>query len=279
MSNNLKYLKEDFYKSVFFENKFKNHIKIVDLDSSNLLSEIFLKKLNSLFNKNYNIYNINKLHENIEEKYKIYDQTFAVNEITTLFYDMPESFINEYHRVLKLHIRPLIECDFYFQSTPTLRIQMPHESAKPMYPFYHSDIQLGHPPYESNLWIPLNYPSEKHGYGFSISPLKESIKIFEKYNFDISKINDEGRKDIPKVLDPLSKLQNFEYGKAVLFDTRCLHSTQIMTNHTRVSIDVRIMPVELYKKFNHDYQGTGRRKIIFKPGGGYGSISIDNIKL
>jgi len=87
MSNNLKYLKEDFYKSVFFENKFENHIKIVDLDSSNLLSEIFLKKFNSLFNKNYNIYNINKLHENIEEKYKIYDQTFAVNEITTLFYD------------------------------------------------------------------------------------------------------------------------------------------------------------------------------------------------
>jgi len=279
MSNNLKYLKKDFYKSIFFEKKFKDYIKIVDIDNAKELSKIFLTKLNSLLNKNYNINNVHTLHEEIEEKYKIYDQIFAVNEISTFFYDMPENFIKEYHKTLKYYIRPLIEKDFYFQSTPTLRIQMPHESAKTMYPFYHSDIQLGHPPYETNLWIPLNFPSSKDGYGFSISPLKDSIKIFEKYNFDIIKINDEGRKDVPKVLDPISELQNFEYGKAVLFDTRCLHSTQIMTNHTRVSIDVRIIPVELYKKFKHDYQGTGRRKTIFKPGGGYGSISIDNIKL
>ena len=135
------------------------------------------------------------------------------------------------------------------------------------------------PSYEINLWIPLNYPSSNEGYGFSISSLKDSIEIFEKYNFDVDKMSKDGRKDIPNLLDPISKLQNFEYGQAVLFDTRCLHSGKIMSDHTRVSIDVRITPVKLFKKFNHEYQGTGRKKTIFKPGGGYNINSIDNIEL
>ena len=41
MSNNLKYLKEDFYNSVYFENKFKDNIKIIDVKGTEKLSEIF----------------------------------------------------------------------------------------------------------------------------------------------------------------------------------------------------------------------------------------------
>ena len=279
MSNNLKYLKEDFYNSVYFENKFKDNIKIIDVKGTEKLSEIFLKKLNNLLSTNYTIGEIENLHRNIDEDYKIYDQIFAINKISTFFYDMPDSFIQEYFKILKLKVRSVIGEDFYFQKNPTLRLQMPHKTAEPMYPFYHSDIQLGHPPYEINLWIPLNHPSLNEGYGFSISSLKDSIEIFEKYNFDVDKMSKDGRKDIPNLLDPISKLQNFEYGQAVLFDTRCLHSGKIMSDHTRVSIDVRITPVKLFKKFNHEYQGTGRKKTIFKPGGGYNINSIDNIEL
>ena len=87
----------------------------------------------------------------------------------------------------------------------------------------------------------------------------------------------DGRKDIPNLLDPISKLQNFEYGQAVLFDTRCLHSGKIMSDHTRVSIDVRITPVKLFKNLIMNINNWSK-KTIFKPGGD-NINSIDNIEL
>ena len=115
MSNNLKYLKEDFYNSVYFENKFKDNIKIIDVKGTEKLSEIFLKKLNNLLSTNYTIGEIENLHRNIDEDYKIYDQIFAINKISTFFYDMPDSFIQEYFKILKLKVRSVIGEDFYFQ--------------------------------------------------------------------------------------------------------------------------------------------------------------------
>ena len=85
------------------------------------------------------------------------------------------------------------------------------------------------------------------------------------------------KRQIERASTPISTLQNFDYGQAVLFDTRCLHSTQPLKNHTRVSIDVRITPVDLFHKFNHHYQGTGKKAVIYKPGDGYNSKSIDNL--
>ena len=148
--------------------------------------------------------------------------------------------------------------------------------ADSLYPYYHSDIQLGHPPYEINFWLALNPPSNSEGHGFSISPLEDSVKIYKKYDFNISKIS-EDVKSISNHLNPISTLQNFDYGQAVLFDTRKFHSSQPLKNHTRVSIDVRIIPVDLFHKFNHHYQGTGRKQVIFKPGNAYNNKSIDNL--
>ena len=186
------------------------------------------------------------------------------------------SLKNKYIELLKLQLRELIGQDFYFQDNPTLIVQAPHISAKSLYPFYHSDIQLGHPPYEINLWLPLNLPSNLEGYGFSISSLKDSIEIYKKYDFDISKIS-KNVQSITNYLNPISTLQNFDYGQAILFDSRRLHSSQPLENHTRVSIDIRVMPAEVFHKFNHDYQGTGRNRVTFKPGDAYNSKSIDNL--
>ena len=63
-----------------------------------------------------------------------------------------------------------------------------------------------------------------------------------------------------------------------MFDSRCLHSTIPLINHTRVSIDVRIVPVSEFKKYKNIYQGTGRTKVKFIPGEGYNEMSIDKIK-
>ena len=276
-NNNIEYLKKDYFESNYFQSKFDSYSKLVETKQVYDLTNIFLKKLESLFNVSCSLEEMSNLHNKLDENLKVYDQKFAINQISTHFYDMPDVFKNKYIELLKLQIRKVIGQDFYFQNNPTLRVQMPHISAKPMYPFFHSDIQLRHPPYEINLWMPLNQPSDSEGYGFSISSLKESIEIYKKYNFNILKISEDGRKSAFNHLNSISALQNFDYGQAVLFDTRCLHSTQPLKNHTRVSIDVRITPVDLFHKFNHHYQGTGRKPVIYKPGDGYNSKSIDNL--
>ena len=276
-NNNIKFLKKDYFQSNYFQNKFDSNSKIIEMKQANDLTNIFLKQLNNLFKISCSINEISNLHNKLDENLKVYDQKFGINEISNHFYDMPETFKNKYIELLKLQVRNVIGQDFYFQNNSTLRVQAPHISSKSYYPYYHSDIQLGHPPYEINLWIPLNPPSSSEGYGFSISSLEDSIEIFKKYDFDILKISENGRKSISNHLNSISKLQNFDYGKAVLFDTRCLHSSQALKNHTRVSIDVRITPVNLFHKFNHHYQGTGRKTVIYKPGDGYNIKSIDNL--
>lgn len=276
-NNNIEYLKKDYFKSNYFESKFGSSFKLVETKQVFDLTNIFLEKLKSLFNLSCSLEEICNLHHKLDENLKIYDQKFAINKISTFFYDMPDIFKKKYIELLKSQIRPVIGQDFYFQDNPTLRVQMPHITAEPMYPYFHSDIQLGHPPYEINVWMPLNPPSNSEGHGFSITSLKDSIDTFKKYNFDILKISENGGKDISNKLNSISKLQNFKYGNAVLFDTRCLHSTQVMKNHTRISVDVRITPTDLFHKFNHNYQGIGRKGVIYKPGDGYNIKSIDNL--
>ena len=273
--NNIKNLKEDYFKSNYFQQKFGLDSKLVKTELVYDLTNIFLERLKNLFKISSSMEEISNLHNKIDENLKAYDEKFGINKITTSFYDMPEIFKKKYIELLKEQLRKTVDQDFYFQDNPTLRIHLPHISAQSLYPFFHSDIQLGHPPYEINFWLPLNSPSKTEGHGFSISSLEDSIKIYKKYDFDISKIS-ENVKSISNDLDPIANLQNFNYGQAVLFDTRRLHSSQPLKSHTRVSIDIRVVPVDLFHKFNHHYQGTGRRKVIFKPGNAYNSKSIDN---
>ena len=273
---NIKYLKKDYFESNYFQSNFNSNSKLVEIKQVYDLTNIFLKQLESLLNISCSVDEISNLHNKLDEYLKVYDQKFRINQISNRFYDMPDAFKNKYIELLKLQLRELIGQDFYFQDNPTLRVQVPHISAKSVLPFYHSDIQLGHPPYEINFWLPLNLPSNLEGYGFSISSLKDSVKIYKKYDFDISEIS-KNSQSITNYLNPISTLQNFDYGQAILFDSRRLHSSQPLENHTRVSIDIRVMPAEVFHKFNHDYQGTGRNRVTFKPGDAYNSKSIDNL--
>ena len=271
-----KHLKKDYTKSNYFQSKFNSYYKLVETDKAYDLTDIFLKQLKSLFKISCSTEQICDLHNKLNEELKVYDQKFGVNKISEHFYDIPNDFNKKYIELLKFQIKNLIGQDFYFQSNPTVRIQVPHISSQTFYPMFHSDVQLGHPPYEINLWIPLNPPSEEEGYGFYVSSLEESAKIFKKYNYDILQINNN-KKYISNYLKSISKTQNFSYGQTLLFDTRCIHSTIPLKNHTRVSVDVRIIPVDLFHKFNRHYEGTGRRTVIYKPGNAYYKNSIDEL--
>ena len=48
------------------------------------------------------------------------------------------------------------------------------------------------------------------------------------------------------------------------FDSRCIHSGEPMKSHTRISMDIRILPLSQYEKMNIEYQGSGRRKILLR---------------
>ena len=276
LGNNLEYLREDYSKSEYFNSRFGSGTKVFQINHASELTSMLLEKLESLLNIPCSLEELGSVHNHLDKKLKIYDDQFKINKISTYLYEMPEAFKKRYHQLLKTDVRDLIGEDFYFQDNPTLRMQTPHISSKSLFPLYHSDIQLGHPPYEINLWMPLNPPSKTEGYGFSISPLEDSLEIFRRYDLDTAKISGDQKK-ITEYLNPISDLLNFDYGQAILFDPRRFHSSQPLENHTRVSMDVRIVPVKEFHKFGHSYQGSGRKRVQFRPGDAYNLKSIDNI--
>ena len=278
-SKNVEYLKEDYLKSNFFKDKFNDDYKLFEIKEVRDLTDIFLKKLHKDLNISCKIDEITNLHTKIDGDLKIYDQKFGVNKISKIFSEMPKSFHYKYIDILKTHVRDIIGQDFFFQLNPTIRVQVPHSSSSAFYPFYHSDIQNGHPPYMINIWIPLNPPSPSEGYGFNLTPLSNSIEIFKNYNFDIFQIQKDRRK-IGSSLDSVSTKENFDYGNISLFDSRKIHSTIALKNHVRASMDIRIVPVNIFKKFNRKYESVfGRKLMIFEPGSYYRSQSIDNYKI
>ncbi len=171
-------------------------------------------------------------------------------------------------------VRLFVKEDFYFQNTPNLRIQTPSVNAFKFYPLYHSDIFFGHPPCELNIWIPLNEPS-KEGYGFAIAPLENSINEFKRHDYNIDKIKND--KSLNKRFNNISSIQNFDFGNYILFDCRKIHSTIPLIDHSRVSLDIRVVPCSILNKMTTEYVSMGRRKVKYIPSEGYNSKSIDNI--
>lgn len=272
---NLKNLKIDYSKSNFFNEKFDTNIRVINLKINPLL-EMFYERLNSSIkiDKVIDSGNISSLHENISKELTSYDLQFGINKLSNFFYDMPSNFKTEYIKTLKKDLRDQVNFDFYFQENPTIRVQTPDENSNKFYPFYHSDVQLGHPPYEINLWFPLNEPHKEEGHGFVVCNLEKSSEIFSAYDFDIDYLK-QNKKKIAKEVKDSSKMIDCNLGQGIVFDSRCLHSTIPLKDHTRVSIDVRIMPKEIFKSFSKIYYGTGRRKVKFVPGDAYSNKTID----
>ena len=55
------------------------------------------------------------------------------------------------------------------------------------------------------------------------------------------------------------------YGECMLFDPRCVHgTTENQEDHTRVSLDFRLIPVNVYSQMTREYVSQGRthRKFI-----------------
>ena len=126
----------------------------------------------------------------------------------------------------------------------------------------------------------MSLTENKHSGFYTISKEK-SLSWIKEYNFNLEKYLEDVFKYKGSECDFNNK--GFDLAKEVpaktdniyLFDSLCIHSARPRKNDTRISIDVRINPVD---DFIDGYIGTGNTGAKFSPDGhnGYNKYSIKN---
>lgn len=218
-------------------------------------------------NKLERLKRLEDLHTILPESLMTLDQ-WQLNGISRAFYDTDSLFIATYESMLKNIIGPEIVGEaFVFQSTPTIRFHFPNERGFNWNPTFHTDIMLGHPPQEINLWLAIC--GARGSASMSIANMKDGITLLELFDFDFPRLAEEiqHNPDIMRRCAKITKPVELEYGKVLAFDSRCLHATQLNhTNWTRISLDFRIVPMDDYQAMEMIYRGVGRRQMLFRQG-------------
>lgn len=81
--------------------------------------------------------------------------------------------------------------------------------------------------------------------------------------------------DYRQLVEDNCKPVPMEYGELIFFDPRCLHGpAENDTEHTRVSLDFRLIPVDSYEKLTRVYQSRGRTRRRFTRGDVYFQKSV-----
>lgn len=219
---------------------------------------------------------LERLHEYLSDEQRAYDFDDGVNKISTYFYDTDNDFTAVYHRFIRFLRTDFIKEPFLFQKIPTLRIHCPNARNSNHYPRYHTDINYGHPPEEINIWVPFTKPMPDHR--FRLMDCASSRKLLERFNYSFPNFVDHAINDksLTKECDQYAKEVTTVLGNMFAFDSRCIHTGEPMINHTRISMDIRILPVSQYEKMQIQYQGVGRRKILFAPGHCYHEQDSDH---
>ncbi len=253
----------------------------IDLDCGEYAQKLRAEVLRLLSEKGIGVPggDLENLHKHVSDDLKEYNFDDGVNKISTLLYDTDKSYLGVYHDMIKNCIQHHFPYPFYFQATTTIRIHCPNGRNSDHYPRYHTDVNYGHPPEEINIWIPLTSPVKPQYHGFRLTNLETTRKILTEFGYDFApfieravsdkEFNHRISESAPEVKTP--------FGMMKAFDSRCIHTGEPLMNHTRASIDIRIMPVEDYDNLEVEYQGLGRRKILYAPGQAYYPLSSDKL--
>lgn len=220
-----------------------------------------------------------ELHKHIPQELKDYGMDDGVNTISTLLYDTDDEFTAAYIAFMKEAVSKHFPYPFYFQKTPTVRIHCPGGKNSNHYPRYHTDIGYGHPPQEINIWIPLTAPQGAQHHGFRRASVESSRKILEEFGYDFAPFISRAvnNHEYNLGLNSVAPQVETPFGQFIAFDSRCIHTGEPLLNHTRASIDVRIIPVADFNNMSVHYQGTGRRRINYVPGEAYFEKSSDQL--
>ena len=223
---------------------------------------------------------LENLHNYCDEKNLKYDE-YDINPIQKTLYSLTENNREIYYEFISKCLKKFFPFDFYFQKEITFRVHIPPKkgsSHKSPFPSFHMDSCLGHPPNEINIWIPLTRLDSKEFHAFNITSVNRSKDLLKKFNYDPYAI-DTFRKSNGKELN--SFLNHYQvktqYGNALIFDARCMHSAMPVIHHTRFSIDIRIIPLDDFKVLPYKFVGSGRMKMPWIPG--YGYDLLDSSKL
>jgi len=216
---------------------------------------------------------LENLHRVLRPELKNLDAS-EINEVTRQFYEQDGEFLDTYERFYKTVIRDQITGgqDFLFQTTPTIRFHFPHQQGFNWSPRFHTDVMLGHPPQEVNLWLPVTRTFDTNT--MRLAGLADSLRIFEGVGLDFKEFARLVQEDVAmqKRCHEVSRPVCLDYGQFVAFDSRCLHATQEnKTDSTRISLDFRVLPLDEYRGLAVTYRGTGRRQMLFQQGHYYDS--------
>ena len=232
----------------------------------NIIKELLKKDF--ITEKKFSDYNfeLEKLHLCLKPDLKNLDES-EQNEISISFYETSDIIKETYIEFIKKIISPLFSEEIYYQVVPTFRFHFPNQKGYEWQDRYHTDIMLGHPPYEFNLWIPFT-----NVYGTNsmrLMPFTESKKVIESCNKDFELFAEKTQYDeafIHELRKNSSPLE-MNYGDFIIFDPRCLHCTQYNdTKDTRISMDIRIIMKSALNSYSREYKTTGRKKMPFLPG-------------
>lgn len=220
---------------------------------------------------------LDKLHTVLTEEFTAVDAG-EMNKVSRAFYEPGDEFEALYPRFVRDVVAQECGEAVWWQRTPTIRFQFPNQKGADWKVCYHTDLMLGHPPQELNVWAPLT-----NVYGTNsmcLGSFDESFAILDELDFDFDDLAERVQYDeeMARRCAAFARPLELTRGQFVMFDPRCLHATQRNdTPHTRISMDLRVLPLSEWRGMKTEYRGTGRQRMLFAPGHYYDQRTSDEI--
>ena len=282
-ADELRVFNEDLRASHFMERRFGSGTKILSYDTAvydwdSAIRGLLIEKNVASKDAILGLDSLSNLHTVLSDEWTTLDDS-ELNKVSKSFYDNDPAFDQLYCRFIKNVIADHCGEPVWWQSTPTIRFHFPHQKGFNWRVRYHTDIMLGHPPQEVNVWLPLT-----KCYGTNSMCLAEfdpSYQILEKVGFDFEDFATKVQYDdkFAEHCRDVSKPVTLNYGEYVMFDPRCIHATQNNdTTSTRISVDLRVLPMSELERMRIEYRGTGRRRMLFAPGHYYNEVLSTQLK-
>ncbi len=247
--------------------KYENTYDVQEINFKDaIINELTKKRLIDLDSFEKLDKKLEKIHLCLNEDMKNLDES-EQNKISVSFYETSDSLNDLYYKFIREVISPKFQDNIYFQAIPTFRFHFPNQEGYDWNDRYHTDIMLGHPPFEFNVWLPFTNVYSSNS--MRITSYEDSMSILKSCNYNFEDFAEKVQYDehLCKLLKKKSYALELKYGEFIIFDPRCLHCTQHnVTKDTRISMDIRIITRENLKKYSREYRTTGRKKMLFQPG-------------
>jgi hypothetical protein len=275
---------EDIQSDHFMTRKFGQGTKIFSYDTTRCdwdgaIRQLLVEKGVVDKHRLADLPSLSKLHTIISEDWTKLDDS-ELNKVSKAFYDNNAAFDFIYRRFIKEVITEHCGEPVFWQHTPTMRFHFPNQKGFDWRLRFHTDIMLGHPPQELNVWVAL---TDVYGTNsMCLAELEPSYDVLKRLGFDFENFATKVQYDDAFAVQcaTFTKPVELKYGQYVMFDPRCIHATQNnKTDDTRISVDLRVLPQSERGKMRIDYRGTGRLRMLFAPGHYYDerlSVDIDN---